>query len=527
MLQVRPIAIISAVAALCLALSVILPAADLAGPAEPAKPTVPTQPSDTAQQPPASAKPEPLLVTVGKSLIIDSPLPIDRISYANDTLIDAVAINSKEVLINGKAPGETSLIIWQKGGNRLVFELTVRPSSAKLEALRQQIARDFPDADINVTFDNDAVFLRGTVRDVIAADRVRTMAETLGKVVNLLRVDVPAQDPQICLRVRFADVDRSAGIQLGMNLASGAFNTNAGLGTSFPVSTDGAKTFSLSDAVNIFLFRKDINLVAAITALQNKNMLQILAEPNVMAINGKQASFLAGGEFPYPQVQPNAGAATITIAFKEYGIRLNFVPTVTPRGTIRLQVAPEVSSLDFTNAISISGFSVPGMATRRIQTEVELESGQSFVIAGLLNNQVQETLSKVPGIGDIPVLGNLFKTRQATKNNSELLVIITPELVRPIPADQAAPMISFKEPFMPKTNDVILGQPGMDKTGPVPVHAPTTSVPVEQLQQQQKQGQAAPTPTQTIQIIPVAAPPVINTGVTPAPMPGGAGSGGH
>jgi pilus assembly protein CpaC len=177
--------------------------------------------------------------------------------------------------------------------------------------------------------------------------------------------------------------------------------------------------------------------VAAITALQNKNMLQILAEPNVMAINGKQASFLAGGEFPYPQVQPNAGAATITIAFKEYGIRLNFVPTVTPRGTIRLQVAPEVSSLDFTNAISISGFSVPGMATRRIQTEVELESCQSFVIAGLLNNQVQETLSKVPGIGDIPVLGNLFKTRQLTKNNSELLVIITPELVRLIPADQA------------------------------------------------------------------------------------------
>ena len=529
MSHVRPIAILSASIALSLALCVVLPAARPTDPAEPAVPAKPAQPADAnAQQPPVNAKPEPLLVTVGKSLIIESPLNITRISIANDLLVDAVAINPKEVLVNGKMPGETSLIVWQSNGNRLVYELTVRPSGAKLEALRQQIARDYPDADINVTFDNDAVFLRGTVKDVTAADRVKDMASTLGRVINLLRVEVPAEDPQIVLRVRFMDVDRSSTLNLGINFASGAFNTTSAIGTAFPISTTGAAGFSLSDAVNILLFRKDINLTAAITALQSKNLLQMLAEPNVLAISGKQASFLAGGEFPYPQVQPTSGAAVVTIAFREYGIRLNFIPTITPRGTIRLQVAPEVSSLDYTNAISVAGVAVPGLATRRIQTEVELDSGQSFVIAGLLNNQVTESFSKIPGIGDIPVLGNLFKTRQTTKNNSELLILITPELVRPIPADQPLPMMDYKEKFMPRNTDMPMGQPGMDKTGPVPVHPPTTSVPIEQLQQQPKVGQTGPTPTQTIQIMPppLVGQPNLNPGVTPTPMPGSGGGSG-
>ncbi len=523
MSPVRPIAIFSATLTLSLALSAILPAAEPARPAQ--------QPDAAAQLPPTNPKPEPLLVTVGKSLIIDSPLDIVRISYANEALLDAVAINSKEILVNGKAPGETSLIVWQKNGSRLVFELTVRPSTAKLEAVRQQIARDFPDTDINVTFDNDAAFIRGTVKDIVAADRVKDIASTLGHVINLLRVQVPEEDPQIVLHVRFTDVDRSVSQQLGVNLASGAFNTTSALGTGFPVSTDGNQTFSLSSTVNLLLFRKDINLLAAIQALEGKNLAQTLAEPNVMAINGKEASFLAGGEMPYPQVQAGTGVAAVTIAFKEYGIRLSFVPTVTPRGTIRLQVAPEVSQLDFSNAISIQGFTVPAMTTRRVQTEVELDSGQSFVIAGLLDNETTESFSKVPGIGSIPVLGNLFKTRQYKKSNSELLILITPEIVRPIPADQPIPMLSFKEKFMPRNSDIKMSQPGMDKTGPVPVHPPATTVPVEQLVQEQKKGQQAPTPSQTIQLVPVPqGQPNINSGVTPTPIPSGgsgSGTGGH
>jgi pilus assembly protein CpaC len=507
--------------ALGLTLPAILPAA------EPAKPA--QQPDAASQQAPANGKPEALLVTVGKSLIIDSPLNIERISIANDTLVDAVAINPKEVLVNGKAPGETSLIIWQKNGSRLVFELTVRPSSAKLEAVRQQIARDFPDSDINVTFDNDAAFIRGTVKDIVAADRVKDIASTLGRVINLLRVDVPQEDPQIVLHVHFTDVDRGATQQLGMNLSSGAFNQVTGLGTGFPVSSDGNQSFSLSSTVNLLLFRKDINLLAAIQALEGKSLAQTLAEPNVMAINGKQASFLAGGEMPYPQVQPSAGAATVTIGFKEYGIRLSFVPNITPRGTIRLQVAPEVSQLDFGNAITIAGFSVPAITTRRVQTEVELDSGQSFVIAGLLDNETTDTFSKVPGIGSIPVLGNLFKSRQLKKSNTELLIIITPELVRPIPVEQPLPTVSLhREKFMPKDTDTPMSQPSIDKTGQVPVHPPTPTVPVEQVADPLKQGQQAPTPTPTIQLLPAPLPPApsLNSGVTPAPISGG-GTGGH
>jgi pilus assembly protein CpaC len=511
---------------LILALSAVLPAVEPAAPARPAQ-----QPEAVAApQPPATPKPEPLLVTVGKSLIIDSPLDIHRISIANADLVDAVPISPKEVLVNGKGPGETSLIIWQTNGSRLVFELTVRPSSARLEAVRQQVARDFPDADINVTFDNEAAFIRGTVKDVISADRVRDIAATLGRVVNLLRVEVPAQDPQIVLHVRFTDVDRGASRDLGMNLASGAFNTISALGTSFPISQDGAQTFSLSSTVNLLLFRKDLNLIAAIQALEGKSLAQTLAEPNVLAINGKQASFLAGGEMPYPQVQPGAGASSVTVAFKEYGIRLNFVPTVTPRGTIRLQVAPEVSQLDYANAITIQGFLIPAISTRRVQTEVELESGQSFVIAGLLDNETTDSWSKVPGISSIPVLGNLFKTRAVKKSNSELLILITPEIVRPFPAEQPLPALTFKEPFMPKLDEFPMGQPGIGKTGPVPVHPPITSIPVEELVQQQKQGQQAPAATtQSIAIVPVTpAPPSINSGVTPAPMSSGSsGSGGR
>jgi len=519
--HVRLAAVLSVAVASTFAISLALPAAELAGPPRPA------QQPDAASQQAAASKPEPLLVTVGKSLIIDSPLDIQRISYANAELLDAVAINSKEILVNGKAPGETSLIIWQRNGNRLVFDLTVRPSSAKLEAVRQQIARDFPDTDINVTFDNDTVFVRGTVKDVVAADRVKDIASSLGKVVNLLRVDIPAEDPQILLKVRFADVDRGASLQLGFNMASGAFNTGSALGTSAPpISVDGGQSVSISDTVNLLLFRRDINLVAALQALQTRSLAQVLAEPNLLTINGKQASFLAGGEFPYPQVQPG-GAGGITIVFKEYGVRLSFIPTITPRGTIRLQVAPEVSALDFTNALSIQGYPVPGLTTKRFQTEVELESGQSFVIAGLLNNTVTESFSKVPGISSIPVLGNLFKTKTTNRNNSELLVLITPELVRPFPADQATPMLTFKEPFLPRNTELPIGQPGIDKTGPVPVHPPTASIPVEQLIQAQKQGQQAPAPTQTIMMLPITTgQPNVNTGVTPTPM-AGTGSGGR
>ena len=484
-----------------------------------AKPAGQTPGEKPAEQAPASVIAGKLIVTVGMSITIDSPLNIQRIYIANDNIAEAVAITPKEVLITGKGPGVTTLIVWQLNGARLVYELTVRTSPLRLESVRQQVAREFPEDDINITMDNETAFVRGAVKDVVSADRVMAIVSTLGKAVNLLRADIPTEDPQIMLRVRFADVDRSASRQLGINLANGSFNQNTAIGTGGPVSIDGGKTFSLSNAVNILLARKDINLVAAIQALESKNMLETLAEPNVMATNGKLASFLAGGEYPYPMIQPSLGAATVTIAFKEYGVRLNFLPTVTPRGTIRLQVSPEVSSLDFTNSVTIQGFTIPGITTRRVTTEIELESGQSFVIAGLLDKQVQETFSKIPGIGNIPVLGKLFQTKTVTRNNSELLVIITPELVRPIPASQPIPELKFPTPFMSNNTDIPMRQPGMDKTGPVPVHPPSETIPVEQLIQQQRPGQQSPTPsTPQYQLVPVFPSVSPNPGVTPSPI---------
>jgi pilus assembly protein CpaC len=483
--------------------------------------------SPKTQEAAPSAAPGKLVVTVGKSLIIDSPMKIQRISVANGDLIEAVAVNPKEVLINGKAAGETSLIIWQEGGNRLLYDLTVRLSPMRLDAVRQQLARDFPNEDINVTYENETAFVRGTVKDVIAAERVMAMTASLGKSVNLLRVEVPPVEEQILLKVRFCNVDRGASTELGVSFASGAFNQTTVIGTGqFPGPSAAASgVVSLSEALSVLLFRRDINLAASIKALEGKRMLETLAEPNVLAINGKEASFVAGGEFPFPMVQPGANGNMVSITFREFGIRIHFLPHITPRGTIQLQVAPEVSSLDYSNAVTIVGTTIPALSTRRVQTEVELESGQSFVIAGLMDNRMTETISKIPGLASIPLLGKLFTSRAISRNNSELLVIVTPEVVRPIPAGQPLPSLNMPVPFMTKNSNFEMHQPGIDKTGPVPVKPPSDTMPVEQLIQQRKEGQAAPPATMApFQIVPMppAAPPSSNPGLTPSAAAGAA-----
>ena len=442
-----------------------------------------------AAQIPADSSPNivaKLTVTVGKTLMVDSPVKIIRIAAANSDLIESVAIGPREVLINGKLPGETSLVVWLENDTRVTYDLLVRASPQRLNAVREQIARDLPEGDVDVTLDNDTAFVRGRVKDVYAADRVMAIAATLGKTVNLLRVDIPTVEPQILLQVRFASVDRAASLDLGLNLASIAFNQTTAIGTGSPISQTGGPPFSLSQAVNIFLFRHDLNLAAAIHAMEAKRQLHMLAEPNLLVINNTAAHFVAGGEFPFPTVQAGGGSNSISIAFKEYGIKLGFLPVVTPRGTIRLQVSPEVSALDYTNSVTVAGTTVPGTSVRRVQTEVELESGQSFVIAGLLDTQTTENLSKIPGIGNIPLLGKLFQSKSISRNNSELLVIITPEIVRPIAGGQPVPDLHPTPPFPATNRPEQPRQPGIDKTGPVSVHPPSDSMPVEQLIQLHK-----------------------------------------
>ena len=258
---------------------------------------------------------------------------------------------------------------------------------------------------------------------------------------------------------------------------SNSGNSQTGIGSN-------GVTATISNFLNLFFFRPDLNLGATIEALQTAGVVEVLAEPNVLAENGKQASFLAGGEFPYPVVQGGGvgGTNAVTIQFRQFGVRLNFIPTVTPRGTIRLQVAPEVSALDFANGIQISGFTVPAITVRNVNTEVELSEGQSFAIGGLLDNRETEVFNKIPFIGDIPILGKFFQSKQKNRTNTELMVIVTPQLVRPTPSGQTIAGPNFPVPFLPpNTPGKQMATPGQNVTGPVAVVPPTPSMPVESL----------------------------------------------
>lgn len=439
-----------------------------------------------------SQTPSNLTVTINKSIILEHPAGIRRVSITNPDIAEAVAVSSVELLVNGKSAGDTSLILWDQKGARSNFDIHVLANSSKLDLVRNELLREVGPA-VSLTLEDNSVFLRGTVSDPVMADRAASIAGTLGKVVNLLRVLVPPEEPQVLLKVRFADVDRSATSQLGVNLFSanqkGVANSSTTQFGQYPnVSlanqgfgvTGASATFS--DLLNIFYFNPDLNIGAFIQALEAKALLQILAEPNLLTVSGRPASFLAGGEFPFPTIQGGAsGVGQITIQFKEFGIRLNFVPTVTPRGTIHLVVSPEVSSLDYSNGLTVNGFTVPGLDTRRVQTEIELESGQSFVIAGLLNNQVTEQLNKVPGLANIPVLGKLFQSRSLSKSNSELLILVTPELVRPIPAGAKRPDVDRPVPFLKGTPASPPSNPDAQVTGPAQPIPRFGSLPVEEL----------------------------------------------
>jgi pilus assembly protein CpaC len=407
--------------------------------------------------------PRDLAVAAGKSVLIESEVPIERVSVGYGDVAEAKAVAPREVLLNGKTPGQTSLIIWQRDGGKLFYDVTVTRTDivavSRLEAMQRELKRELPDQELQTSFENETVFLRGHVKDLVSGERAVGIASTLGKTVNLLYVDVPAAEAQILLKVRFGTIDRNASIELGLNLVStGAANTVGRVSTeqfSPPQVAQGAAGLSttLSDALNIFLLRPDLNLLATIKALQRKSLFEILAEPNVLAMNGKPASFLAGGEFPYPSFQAGSnGAGAVTIQFREFGVRLNFTPVLTPRGSVRLQVAPEVSALDFTSGLVVQGFNIPALTVRRVSTEIELEPGQSFAIGGLIDNRLTETIAKLPVLGDMPVLGKLFQSKSRLKENTELLIIVTPEVVTPIASGRGLPEMKYPQPVAwPKT----------------------------------------------------------------------------
>ncbi len=434
-----------------------------------------------------------LSVSVGKTVLIDCAKPVSRVAIGAPEVAEASVISPTEIMVNGKGAGETSLILWDTKGNRQFFNVTVRPPAAisgdRLESVRRQLQMELPGQPLRISADRDIIFLRGTVRNLSSASRAAQIAGTAGKVVNLLNIEVPAADPQILLKVRFASIDRNKGIQAGINLFSSGFgNTIAGINTgqfsppSLALPSGTASTApTISNQLNLFAFLPGLNLGATLEALEQRGISETLAEPNIVTSNGKQASFLAGGEFPIPIAQGGTGgSAAITIEFKQYGIRLNFIPTITPRGTIRLQVAPEVSALDYAHAVEIAGAEVPALTSRKVNDEVELADGQSFVIGGLLDNEETETFEKIPFLGDIPILGKFFQSMSRTKTNTELIVIVTPSIVQPIQAGVTLPELKYPTPFLPPNTGIAMHNPDEKPAGATAATAPP-SIPLEAL----------------------------------------------
>jgi pilus assembly protein CpaC len=454
-----------AVALSFLFLAFVLPGSGLAEalPQQPATqaPQEPTLPA-TAQTtlPPQSAQPQgsaPLRVMVDKSLLINTTEQIKRISVTDPSVADPTVLTSTQILVHGRAPGEVSLIIWDENERSRSFDLRV---DVDVSACAEEEHRVFPEEQISVTPSRAAIVLSGHVTTEDVAKRAGELASAYSKnVVNVLTFG-PVGAQEVLLEVKFAEVDRTALTQLGANI----FSTGAGnlVGTSTTgqyggfasqsiAQTQGqsppySATQTISNVLNLFLFQPNIHLGTVIEALQTKNLLQILAEPNLIAVNGKKASFLAGGQFPFPIVQPGAGFTAVTISFKEFGVRLEFTPVIMPNGNIHLTVAPEVSTLDFADALTISGFTVPALSTRKAETEFELRDGQSFVIAGLIDNRVTDIWNKVPGLGDIPILGAFFKSKSLQRSNSELMVLCTVHRVSP--NTEAPPGPKNPEPFI-------------------------------------------------------------------------------
>ena len=390
-------------------------------------------------------------ITAGRSTVLTTDFDVTRIALTNPAVADAVVVEPREVLIDGKSPGTVTMILW--GATRRVqYDVVVDPG---VSALQQQLRALFPGEDINVQTNEEATTLSGRVSStavMLKAAEIAQVTSSKTKVINLLQVPGGGQSEQVMLQVRFAEVNRQALLDAGISLFTGASGYKDWVARVSPNA--GAPIFdgvpgtqlTFSDFLNIFAFNTKYNLGALIKALQTKGLLQSLAEPNLIAYNGQEASFLAGGEIPIPIVQGGAIGA-VSVQYKEFGIRLNFRPTVAG-DVIRLRVRPEVSSLDFANGVTLSGFRIPALTTRRAETEIELRDGQSFAIAGLMDNISQESRNQIPGFGSIPILGLLFKNISTRKEQTELMVLITPHLVRPLDPDEVPSLPTDPNKFL-------------------------------------------------------------------------------
>ena len=400
---------------------------------------------------------------VGRSAIVDFGSTIARVSLTSPDIADALVTSPNQLLINGKMPGTISMFVWDRAGAIRRYEVIVQRDLARLN---DQMKTLFPGETIDAQSNGKSVVLSGIVTSKEVAEKAVNVAagyvDKKDEVVTLLQMRESEASNQVLLQVRFAEVSRSALTELGASFFTGANGyknitaraTTQGVAPApiFEANGDTDNKLVFSDFLNLFLFDAKHQLGTVIKALQNKGLFQSLAEPNLVAESGKEASFLAGGEFPIPVAQGSGSNTSVSVQFKEFGIRLNFTPLVTGN-RVHLKVKPEVSTLDFANAVVLQGFRIPALTTRRTETELELMDGQTFAIAGLINNTMNSTLQKIPGIGDIPILGQLFRSKAAQKNRTELVVMITPHILRANSPGVTATLPRQVEPYLPALTD--------------------------------------------------------------------------
>ena len=435
------------------------------GVAAPARPQVPPQ---------LPGQVERVVLTAGRSTVLRTDFEIVRIAVTNPAVADAVVVQNREILVDGKTPGTVSLIVWSSS-DRKHYDLVVEPA---ITTLQQQLRALFPGEDINVSATDEAIILSGSVSNNGVSLRAAEIAQATSskiKVINMLQLPSGQESQQVMLQVRFAEVNRRALTELGANFIVnrqdylGRTTTQQFAAPIIDNQKDEDKTV-FSDFLNLFFFNRQEGWGAIVKALQSKGFFQSLAEPNLIAYNNQEASFLAGGEIPVPIVQGAGANSAVTVMYKEFGIKLAFTPTIAG-DVIRLKVAPEVSTLDFANGITLQGFRVPALSTRRASTNVELKDGQSFAIAGLLNNLTQEDAAAIPLLSKVPIIGNLFKSKADRAERTELMVLITPRLVRALEPDEVPPLPTLPRRFLPAPTPggVDKGAPGnpdkSDKTG--------------------------------------------------------------
>jgi len=383
---------------------------------------------------------ETITVSRGSSAVVNHPTTLERVLITDPDVADAVPVSGTEVVLNGNQAGSTTLLLWGLDGSRATYTVRVVVNAVYLE---EELSRLLPGSGIRASSAGNSVVLSGEGVDPRVAERALVLAQSLSNGVEVVdHISVPER-AQILLRVRLAEVNRSAVQNIGSrfvwmdpNNLRGDVEGSIGAGGFSGNYLGQGPDVTFSDAVNFYFFHQPSNVAAFLRALREEGAFQSLAEPNLLAFPGEEASFLAGGEFPFPVVQGQTGA--VTVDFREFGVRLNFTPEITNSGAIRLRVAPEVSQLDFGAGLTLQGFTIPVLLSRRVETVIELQEGQTFAIAGLMDSQSARTNSKIPFLGEIPIIGALFQSREVRDAQTELLVMVTPQLV--YPQDQAPPL---------------------------------------------------------------------------------------